>query len=285
MHIEALLVRRRVLAASARRHAPRRVPAAAPPHALVTEYTRELVGLSDEMDAAIRAELAHAGVLAAPRADAVRDLELPVFGSTAARVARAIVIRLAAITSRRHLVGRLEALARRVGEHSRAEWAKQLRAAFGVDLLGEPDLGLFIAGFRRANLELITSLAADKVARVRAALQDHGVGAGRVETLAARIARETGATASRAALIARDQVLTLNARITQARHQAAGVHEYTWSTSRDERVRPAHRALDGERIAYAHPPVVDDRTGRRAHAGQDFQCRCVAVPILPGLAA
>jgi SPP1 gp7 family putative phage head morphogenesis protein len=72
-------------------------------------------------------------------------------------------------------------------------------------------------------------------------------------------------------------------QVTQARHQAAGVTEYVWRTSRDERVRQRHKELDGSRQKYSDPPVVDEATGRRAHPSDDFQCRCTADPVLPGI--
>ena len=103
----------------------------------------------------------------------------------------------------------------------------------------------------------------------------------RVEDIAARIREETQATPARAQLLARDQVLKLNNSVTQARHQAAGVTEYIWRTSRDERVRSRHKELEGTQQAYASPPIVDRRTGRRAHPGGDYQCRCTAEPIIP----
>jgi SPP1 gp7 family putative phage head morphogenesis protein len=119
----------------------------------------------------------------------------------------------------------------------------------------------------------------EKIARVRSIL-DEGAG-DRVEDIAAKIREETQATPARAQLIARDQVLKLNNGVTQARHVAAGVTEYVWRTSRDERVRSRHKELEGTTQAYTEPPVVDRRTGRRAHPGGDYQCRCTAEPIIP----
>jgi SPP1 gp7 family putative phage head morphogenesis protein len=131
------------------------------------------------------------------------------------------------------------------------------------------------------NLDLITSLPAEHIDRVRDVLAEHR--GARVEELAERIEGATGASEAQARLIARDQVLKLNAQVAQARHQAAGVTEYVWRSSRDERVRSRHKVLDGTRQKYAHPPIVDPGTGRRGHPGEDYQCRCTADPVLPGL--
>ena len=101
--------------------------------------------------------------------------------------------------------------------------------------------------------------------------------------VARAIEEATGASESHARLLARDQTLKLYSQVTQERHQAAGVTEYVWRSSRDERVRERHKALDGTRQKYSDPPVVDEATGRRAHPGDDFQCRCTADPVLPGI--
>jgi SPP1 gp7 family putative phage head morphogenesis protein len=77
-----------------------------------------------------------------------------------------------------------------------------------------------------------------------------------------------------AELIARDQTLKLNGAINQSRQQAAGVDSYVWSTSGDERVRDEHAELDGETFSWASPPPP-------GHPGEDFQCRCIAIPVIP----
>jgi SPP1 gp7 family putative phage head morphogenesis protein len=103
----------------------------------------------------------------------------------------------------------------------------------------------------------------------------------RVEEVRERIQERLGVVRSRAELIARDQTLKLYGQIQEARQTAAGIEEYTWSTSDDERVRSRHEELEGTTQRWDSPPIVDRKTGRRAHPGNDFQCRCAAIPILP----
>src|SRR5690606_6578233 len=80
----------------------------------------------------------------------------------------------------------------------------------------------------------------------------------------------------RSEFTAREQIGKLNPKIQQERQQALGAETYIWRTSKDSRVRESHRALDGTRHRWDNPPIVDERTGRRAHPGEDFQCRCRA---------
>lgn len=263
----ALAARRAVVAASARRR--RRLPLAAPPSGAIVTYHRALADLSSDLDRAVLDELAAAGLVRVDADGALPPLDL------GTRLARAV----AAVLRRRPMLSVFDKVFGAVAAHSGRQWAAQTQS-LGVAVFADPDLTASRDAFREENLELITSLAADKVQRVERVLVENA--GARVEEIAARIRDTTGATESRAALIARDQVLKASGQVTQARHQAAGVREYIWRTSRDERVRDRHRALDGTRHPYTSPPVVDPRTGRRAHPGGDYQCRCTAEPVIPG---
>lgn len=265
----ALAARRAVIAASTRRRHRRRLPLAAPPSGAIVTLHRAMRALSRDLDLAILDELATAGLV---RVDA--DGTLPPL-DLGARLSRAV----AAVLRRRPMLSVFDKVFGAIAAHSGRQWAAQTQS-LGVAVFADPDLALQRDTFREESLSLITSLAADKVQRVERVLVEHA--GARVEEIAARIRDTTGATESRATLIARDQVLKANASVTQARHQAAGVVEYVWRTSRDERVRDRHRELDGTRHPYASPPVVDLRSGRRAHPGGDYQCRCTAEPVIPG---
>ena len=51
---------------------------------------------------------------------------------------------------------------------------------------------------------------------------------------------------------------------------------YTWMTSRDERVRPRHKELDGKEYEYGKPTGAEDGLP----PGQPIMCRCVARGIV-----
>jgi SPP1 gp7 family putative phage head morphogenesis protein len=251
----------------------------------VVEYTGLLREVLGGVDRELHAVLAREG-LVGPRQDATStraDMGDPPYPRLALdRIRRELERAVGRALSPRALDEGLRRIAGRVGSWSREQFSKQVKAALGVDLPAT-DIGLAakIEGFREQNVALIRSLVSSQVERVHMILAEAGSGT-RVETIAKRLLEATDATPARAALIARDQILKLNSEVTQDRHRAAGVTEYTWSTSRDERVRPAHKALEGTRHRYDDPPVVDPKTGRRAHPGQDYQCRCTADPVIEG---
>ncbi len=233
-------LRKRIMAAAAVRR-PRKVARPQPPNGIVLAHTAFLLSVTKDMDRAIFAMLKAEGVL---KRDAKADPDV-------ARLEADMERQLRAIASRKNLVGMIDEIGLRTKRFSRTEWQG----------------------------DLIVSLAKDKVRRVRKVLREAGANA-RVEDIAKAIRRETGATRSRAALIARTEVTTLNSRMTQARHQAAGIHEFTVSTSQDERVRESHRALEGMRFEYGKPPIVD---GEPFIPGSTYNCRCIALPIIPGI--
>ena len=281
---QQLALRRELMATASRRRSARAVPPALLPRP--TAYTRALMDLAEELDAEIRAALADEG-LPVPRRDAA-DGALPPFdkGDLLARIRR---LAEKVVTRRgRAIDTAIDAVAANVSAVTKATWARQAKAVVGVDLSAvEPNLAPLAARFRRENLDLIVSMAKDKVARVKVILDD--APNARVETIRERILEEGNVTKRQAALIARDQVLSLNGQITQARHEAAGITRYVWRTSGDGDVRPDHRALNGKTFRYDDPPVVNasevrrGRPARREHPGGDFQCRCTAEPVIEAL--
>jgi SPP1 gp7 family putative phage head morphogenesis protein len=87
-------------------------------------------------------------------------------------------------------------------------------------------------------------------------------------------ATNDGHAANKARLIARDQVNKLNGKLNQYRQQKLGGKRYRWKGMLDSAERPDHRKLQNKIFSWDNPPVVDSRTGRRGHPGEDYQCRC-----------
>jgi len=138
-----------------------------------------------------------------------------------------------------------------------------------------------IAAARQANIDLMVKAAMSYAADIEAILDDPDAFGTRVEDLADAIEERTGVAESHAELIARDQTLKLNAALNEGRQTAAGVEKYIWSTSKDEKVRPSHQEMDGRVCRWDDPPDVNG-DGERLNPGEDFQCRCIALPVLPG---
>ncbi len=153
--------------------------------------------------------------------------------------------------------------------------------AKGQALLGISPRATGMAGLlaraRDENIALVERAHRAYAASVRDIVGDPENFGLRVEDLKSKLLERGDVSESRAELIARDQTLKLNGQITATRQQAAGVDRYVWSTSGDDRVRESHAEKEGQTFEWSNPPAD---TG---HPGQDFQCRCVAIPVVEEL--
>lgn len=191
-------------------------------------------------------------------------------GGGAAKAARDVVDR-AISTVKKDVESATRLTADRADRHSKNEFAR-----LGIKLAdADPGVTKLVPEWRKENVGRITGMLDDQLGKIERVLED---GANhRVETLAKEIRRQCiDVSVSRAELIARDQVLTLNAQITKQRQTNAGVERYVWTTSNDERVREEHQELEGKTFSWDDPPGP-------GHPGEDYQCRCVAFPVLPEL--
>jgi SPP1 gp7 family putative phage head morphogenesis protein len=125
----------------------------------------------------------------------------------------------------------------------------------------------------------IKNWAPDQITRLRGMVQKIQTN-GDISNIRALILAEWGTTAAKAQFLARQETSLFFSKLGLQRAGDAGVRRYRWSTSHDERVRISHRHLDKAIIHFDFPPIVDSKTGRRAHAGEDFNCRCGKIWIL-----
>lgn len=130
----------------------------------------------------------------------------------------------------------------------------------------------------------------DQITRLREMVENHALDGYTKTGLREQIMREWEVSRNKAKFLARQETSLFMSKLRRERFKDAGVRKYRWSTSHDERVRPRggtksekgnnHRMLDGKIFTFGDPPIVDTKTGRRAEPGEDFNCRCVAIPII-----
>ena len=131
------------------------------------------------------------------------------------------------------------------------------------------------------NMDLyIQQWQEEAIERLRRQIEANSAEGFRSERMASIIQAEYGVSQNKAKFLARQETSLLVSKYRQSRYQEAGISRYRWSTSHDERVRHDHKLLAGQVFSWDSPPVVDLATGRRAHPGEDFNCRCIAVPIV-----
>ena len=142
------------------------------------------------------------------------------------------------------------------------EMAKQLAEKYTYNM------NLYIKGWTEQSIK-----------RLRERVAESGFEGNRASTLVKGIETDFQVSLNKARFLARQETSLLMSQYREERYKSAGVQKYRWLTAGDVRVRGYHKRLNGKIFTWDNPPVVDE-TGRRAHPGQDFNCRCIAVPIV-----
>lgn len=201
--------------------------------------------------------------------------------------------------------------ARRVaaGTISRAEadnaedFRKSVNRAVGVDfsLITKPK-GMvdYLEASTAENVNLIKSIPQEYFQRVETIVLG-GMKSGLAPTaIAKQIQEQTGISARRAMLIARDQVSQLNSDLTRQRQTAAGIEFYRVETANDQRVSgdPNGKYPNAKISCYGiakqdigYGPgvykVSEGATWRgvtNLHPGKHHPlCRCVGISLIPGV--
>lgn len=164
------------------------------------------------------------------------------------------------------------------------EWKRALSKAIGIDIFEDYYMGDFfkeeIEKWISDNVDLISSIPKETLGDMKKLVYEGYLDGKPVRELTKEIQHTYSVSKERARLIARDQMGKLSCDITKAQQQDAGIREYQWRTCGDSKVRESHKKLDKKICSWDDPPVVDEKTGRRCHPGQDYQCRCIAVAVL-----
>ncbi len=141
------------------------------------------------------------------------------------------------------------------------------------------NLGMYVSDFVKKE-----------TAELRQKVQGN-VGAGiRVKSLAADIQASYGVSLNKAKFLARQETQLLTTKIRQTRYQEVGINKYKWvcvkmphqpkgAKYKPGEVRYHHAELDGKVFSWDNPPPVNAQ-GERKNPGQDYNCRCIAQPIV-----
>jgi SPP1 gp7 family putative phage head morphogenesis protein len=147
----------------------------------------------------------------------------------------------------------------------------------------------------RDNMKLwIKKFSKRTITDLREIVEENANQGYRFDNLIRGIKTRYGVTTSKAKFLARQETALYMSKYRKERFGEAGVTRYKWSTSHDARVRPYpgmnpahgdHRDLDGKIFEYARPPIVATMPRiRRANPGEDYNCRCLDIPILEAIA-
>lgn len=247
-------------------------PAAA--DALVS--ARALVALVHEIQAAIEREIIP--ILKAREDDYLIDAVAndDLVDDLRDAIARIRIEHVALSAQRAALIAR--AWAGRVTQRQRSRFFGAVDRAIGINLAAvveDEGLTQVIKLATQSYVGLIRSIPEEYLGRVERLIYGQVIQGRRSAKSMIQSLREIGGISTRRArFIARDQTAKLTTALNRERSVALGIEEYRWRTSKDERVRPTHRAHEGRVYRWDDPP---ENTG---HPGEDYNCRCTASPIL-----
>lgn len=159
------------------------------------------------------------------------------------------------------------------------QFVSKAKKTLGVDLgaiVRAADNAGYLTNAGLRNAGLIKGLLDDAVKRVQQSVMTAVIRGDTAATLREQLKADFGFSDKRAKVIARDQISKFNAELNERRHTQAGITKYKWLTSADERVRPLHRAIDGETYEYGKPTGAENGLP----PGQPILCRCVAQAIV-----
>jgi SPP1 gp7 family putative phage head morphogenesis protein len=131
------------------------------------------------------------------------------------------------------------------------------------------------------NIELyINDWKDEAIERLREKTQANAALGYRSDRLARIVKTEFGVSKNKAKMIARQETSLFVSKYREERYTGAGIKQYIWSTSQDQRVRHDHADLNHKIFSWDEPPIVDQSTGKRGNPGTDFNCRCLALPLI-----
>lgn len=148
-----------------------------------------------------------------------------------------------------------------------------------------------IASEYTQNLQLhITDFIDKEILELREKVGTRAYGGLRYEGMIKVIQRSYGVTEKKARFLARQETSLMMTKFKQVRYQDVGINKYRWQCVKMPHqrkgqpynpgdVRYDHAILDGKIFQWSNPPVVNER-GEKKNPGQDYNCRCVARPIV-----
>lgn len=158
---------------------------------------------------------------------------------------------------------------------------KDILKTITIDSEMTPETAKIIADEYTENLSLyIKDFNDNNIIRLRQTVLDNTQKGGRMESLIDGIQKSYNVSQNKAKFLARQETSLLMSKMRETRYKDAGVEKYEWSTSGKSNVRDDHKKLDGKIFSWDNPPVIDTNDIRRGHPGEDFNCYCVAIPIV-----
>lgn len=145
------------------------------------------------------------------------------------------------------------------------------------------------------NMRLyIKKFSEEQITDLRQKVRDNVFQGSRREGMIKDIQDSYNVTQKKAKFLARQETNLLMAKYKETKYVAAGLPEYRWgcvkmphqstpqAIYKPGEVRYSHGILEGKTFSWNDPPITTapGQTQRRNNPGQDYNCRCFAIPIV-----
>ena len=122
----------------------------------------------------------------------------------------------------------------------------------------------------------------EQMKSLRMKVQQSVLDGNRYEGLIKDIQDSYGVSQSKAKFLARQETNLMTVKLKENRYKDAGVNEYRWVCVKGSPlhpVRPEHQKNNNQVFSFDNPPIVN-KNGDRKNPGEDYNCRCTAIPIV-----
>lgn len=170
------------------------------------------------------------------------------------------------------------------GRCDRTMRANLRKAGFTVRFQQTPAMREAVQAVISENVALIKSIGAQHLEGVQVALSQ-SIATGRdLGSLTEHLTKRVGITKRRAALIARDQNNRATAILVRTRALENGITQARWQHSAGGKTpRPEHVQASRDRMIFNLAEGHDFENGEGiVWPGTAINCRCVAIPVIPG---
>lgn len=133
------------------------------------------------------------------------------------------------------------------------------------------------------NLKLsIKDFTEEQILSLRKQVEQHVFSGNRRDQLARIISQSFSVSKRKANFLAGQETRLLTSKLAQTRYADVGVDDYEWRTVTGTAAHPVrhfHRILDRTKQKFSKPPITN-KQGNHNNPGEDYNCRCSAIPIL-----
>lgn len=185
----------------------------------------------------------------------------------------------------------IKKVAKRANGSNTRQWLQLIKKTYGIDLDGhyynKGTWADMIDRWAAENVSYVKSIPQDSLATLRQIVQNGYYEGWGLTKIRNEIMKAYGVSKKKAKMLAADQMGSLCAQITRKKQTDAGCKRYRWKARNDNRVRDAHKQYNGKIFSWDNPPPAwymtktkgKVFTGRHCHPGEDYCCRCIAIPI------